>query len=377
MKPSLPETISFLPDVGPMEYFPYAEWRSALTYAGGKGGGSLHNYTHPAGDLQLREAIAGHLRVTRGIAAEASNIVLFSGSMQGIVLLVQLLVNKGDPVIIENPGYHGIHRAVQACGGMILPADVDASGIIPQDWKAQMLFVTPSRQYPTGVVLSLGRRRQLLAWAEKNAAVIVEDDYDSEFRWGGRPIEPLKALDSGNRVIYLGSFSKTMFAGLRLGYAVLPSSLVEPVVCAKALYDPFSTGVLEQRALAHFMSRGHYGRHLRRMTRIFGARYDILCSLMTKHVPELFTLVPSDAGLHIYAIWRQSPQQFTDFVSAAKARGVEFRDASLYELESSLPAACFGFAHLDENTLTEGVLRLVKAWKDVQKQSGQSIMNRE
>ncbi|WP_020429691.1 PLP-dependent aminotransferase family protein, partial [Paenibacillus riograndensis] len=205
-----------------MEHFPYAEWRSALKYAGGKSGGLLEGYCPPQGEEGLRRAIAAHLRVTRGIRAEAEHIVLFSGSMQGIVLLAQLLLEPGSPAVVEDPGFHGIRRAVEISGGELLLGRVDESGLVPQDWAARLLFVTPSRQFPTGAVLPLDRRRRLLEWARRQEALIVEDDYDSEFRWGGRPIEPLKALDHEERVIYIGSFSNSMFSGLRLGYAVLP-----------------------------------------------------------------------------------------------------------------------------------------------------------
>ncbi|WP_438347171.1 PLP-dependent aminotransferase family protein [Paenibacillus sp. FA6] len=365
-KPKLKGEISFLLEGMPIEYFPYDEWRSALAYAGGKGGGDLAVVARPEGDAELREAIAGHLRITRGIAVEASNVVLFSGSMQGIAILSQLLVNEGEPVVVEDPGYHGIRNAVQACGGTIVRGDVDAEGLIPEEWNARVLFVTPSRQFPTGAVLSLDRRRQILKWAQKQEGVIIEDDYDSEFRWGGRPIEPLKALDLEGRVIYVGSFSKTMFAGLRLGYAILPNALVESVVQAKALYDPISPGLLEQRALAYFMIHGHYKRHLRRMTRIYRMRHDRLCSLMSDHMSDIFCLIKGDAGLHIYANWQRSAEEYEAFKVAAKSRNVEFRDASAYRIIPGPLAACFGFAHLDDEQMVEGVNRLATAWQDMQ-----------
>jgi len=358
--------ISFLPESIPMEYFPYDTWRSALAYAGGKGGGDLEVPTLPEGDIQLREAIAGYLRVTRGITVAAANIVLFSGSMQGIAILSQLLVNEGERVVVENPGYFGIHKAVQACGGTLVRGDVDEEGLIPKDWDARVLFVTPSRHYPTGAVLSLERRRKILAWAQEREAIIIEDDYDSEFRFGGRPIEPLKALDRDGRVIYLGSFSKTMFAGLRLGYALIPNALIEPVVRAKAFYDPISPGLLEQRALAHFMIHGHYKRHLRRMTRIYSTRHDRFCTLISAHISEIFRFIPGDAGLHVYALWQRSAEEFEAFKEASKRRGVEFRDAQAYTIEPGPIAVCFGFAHLHDDQIIEGVNRLALAWQDVQ-----------
>lgn len=364
--PAVRAEISFINQPMEMTRFPYEEWRSALSYAGGRGGSNLEHRAPPEGDRQLREAIASHLRVTRGIMARPEDIVLFSGSMQAIVLLFQLLLNEGETAVVENPGFHGIHRAVKACGGTIIPAAVDRQGIQPQDWNSGILFVTPSRQYPTGAVLSLQRRRELLDWAQRHDAVIIEDDYDSEFRFGGRPIEPLKALDTRERVIYIGSFSQTMFSGLRLGYAVLPGGLVKAAVRAKALYDPMSPGVLEQRALARFMSKGGYMRHLRRLTRVYGSRHQRFMLLMKKKAGDIFELMPGDAGLHVYADWRKSCEEYKAFCKAANQRGVDFRDARMYRLDEGPPAACFGFAHLAEERIEEGVARLAAAWQDVQ-----------
>lgn len=346
--------------------FPYAEWRSALNFAGGKQGGLLDSYCPPQGDEGLRRAIAAHLRITRGIRAEAGQIVLFSGSMQGIVILTQLLLEQGSCAVVEDPGYHGIRRAVEISGGCLLPGRVDAEGLVPEDWAARLLFVTPSRQFPTGAVLPLERRRRLLEWARRHQAVIIEDDYDSEFRWGGRPIEPLKALDREERVVYVGSFSNSMFFGLRVGFAVLPSSLVAPVTAAKALYEPLPAGQLEQRALARFMGTGGYSRHLRRMTRVYGERARLLRTLLAARLGTVFEVLPGDAGLHLYARWLRTDAEFAAFRAAALGRGVDFRDAALYRIRPSGAAACFSFSHLDAAALEEGVNRLQLAWNDVQ-----------
>jgi len=348
-----------------MELFPYAEWRSAMTYAGGRGGEDMQRGADPAGDLGLRQALAAHLRVTRGIHTDPEQIVLFSGSMQGITLLFQLLLNEGEAAVLEDPCYSGIIRAAAACGAEVIPAEVDVHGIRLSDWDARLVLVTPSRQYPTGAVLTLERRRQLLDWAERHQAVILEDDYDSEFRFGGRPIEPLKTLDTRDRVIYIGSFSKTMFAGLRLGYAIVPQSLVDAVLRAKTLYEPLTTGLLEQRALARFMARGDYGRHLRRLTRIYGARHRHFCARMREKAGHLFSLMQGDSGLHVYAYWLQPPEAFAAFTAAAAARGVTFRDASGYRIQPGPPAAFFSYARWDERQLEEGVDRLAAAWEDI------------
>lgn len=358
-------------DGGPWEaLFPAAEWNSAMAWAArGKldaSSGEGADRADPAGEPELRAAIAAHLRRSRGIAAEAEHICLFNGSMQAITLLTQLLLGEGEPAVLENPCYYGIPRAVAACGGVAVPAALDGDGIVPRDWEARLLFVTPSRQFPTGAVLSRARRRELLAWAARRNAVIVEDDYDSEFRWGGRPLEPLKALDREERVVYVGSFSKTMFAALRVGYAVLPRALVRPVASAKALYEPVPPARLEQRALARFMRTGGYERHLRRMRRHYGAKQETFRRSLERELGELFHLRPADAGLLLYAEWCRTPEEYQAFRASAAAHGVRFRDAAIYRIAPGTPAACFVFSHLDEKTLVEGVNRMKAAWGDIQ-----------
>ena len=200
-------------------------------------------------------------------------------------------------------------------------------------------------------------------WASKRNAVIIEDDYDSEFRWGGRPIEPLKVLDREQRVIYVGSFSQTMVASFRLGYAVLPPGLVEPLLAAKALYEPVPPALLEQRALAKFMTRGGYLRHLRRLTRLYGERHDFFVREMELQLPEAFTMQLGDAGLHIYATWNGDVDSYQRFKKLAQEDGILFRDAERYRLTSGHPAACFAFAHLEKEEMTEGIRRMRLAWE--------------
>ncbi len=363
-------TISFKDAGPPAAGFPQAAWKSALAWAARERAAApaapgAAGAAEAAGDPELRAAIAAHLRRSRGIAAEAEQICLFQGSMQAIMLLTQLLLGEGEPAVLEDPCYHGISRAVAACGGVAVPAPVDGDGIIPRDWDARVLYVTPGRQFPTGAVLSPARRQELLAWAAKRNAVIVEDDYDTEFRWRGRPLEPLKALDREDRVVYIGSFSKTMFASLRIGYAVLPRGLVGPAVRAKALYEPVSPARLEQRALACFMRRGDYERHLRRMRRIYSAKHELFRQTLAEVIPELFGLRMAEAGLLVYADWKQSPPEYRAFREAARRRGVTFRDGELYRLTPGPPAACFSLSHLDDASLVEGVYRMGQAWKDI------------
>ncbi|MEW9700312.1 PLP-dependent aminotransferase family protein [Paenibacillus sp. SI8] len=318
------------------------------------------------GHYALREAIAKHLRRMRGIEARPERIVIVNGSMQAIALLTQVLVNEGDPVIMERPGYGGISRAVLAAGGVPVPGIVDGQGLVPQPWNARLLFVTPSRQFPTGAVLGLERRRQLLRWAAEQGAVIVEDDYDSEFRHRGRPIEPLKVLDQEGRVVYIGTFSKTMLQDLRIGYVVLPDALHAAFVAAKRLFEPHPSGLLEQRSLAAFMQSGGYERHLRRMRRVYASKFLLLQALLQERLSTLFEWVESDAGLHVFGWWRGDSRTYAGYAAACRKAGVVWSKAGSYGLPAGQEGACFGFAHLTDEEMRDGVARMWQVWKENQ-----------
>ncbi|WP_342427966.1 PLP-dependent aminotransferase family protein [Paenibacillus sp. FSL L8-0158] len=344
-------------------------WKSALTAAGKDlQKPSADETTAPvSGDEWLREAICHHVGRTRGITASPDQVVLCSGSMEVITLLSQLLIHEQDRIVLENPCYSGIYRAVTASGGQILAAEIDQHGIVPQDWNSKLLFVTPGRQFPTGAVLPLARRQHILQWAASKGAWIIEDDYDSEFRWAGRPIEPLKALDRAECVIYVGSFSKSMFSSLRLGFAILPVELAQALTAAKRLYDPLPPARLEQRALARFMMRGDYVRHVRRMTRIYRSRYDVF-QREIQQLNELFHWHQNDCGLHAYAIWKHESAQYHHLMQTARFYGVTWRDAADYQLTPGPPSACFIFAHLTEQQIIEGCNRLRQAWDSIKHQ---------
>ncbi|WP_211746488.1 PLP-dependent aminotransferase family protein [Paenibacillus sp. Marseille-Q4541] len=347
----------------PSTDFPYADWKKAVT--AGMRDEEIAG-SDPAGDYSLRVAIANHLGLSRGMAVEPELIVLFSGSMQGIALITQILLNEAERAVIENPGFTGFLQAVHVSGGEPVFAPVDEEGIIPADWDASLLYVTPSRHFPTGAVLPLSRRLEILSWAQKNNAVIIEDSYDSEFRFRGRPIEPLKVLDLEERVIYVGSFSKTMYPGFRLGYAVLPKGLIQAVLAAKTFYDPFPPGIYEQRGLAEWMSRGGYAKHVRKLTRIYGAKLNVFIEAMHEYTHDLFQLHVGDAGIKVYATWKQSRGDYVRFIEKCKQHQVYFTDSSRYEMTvGDTSAAYFGYVHLSNERIREGARRMADAWRDV------------
>ena len=290
-------------------------------------------------------------------------MILVNGSAQAITLLAQLLIDPGEPVVIEDPCYRGTRQAVETFGGRLLPSPVDEQGILVDDWPARLLFVTPSRQFPTGAVLSLKRRQELLHWAARRNAVIVEDDYDSEFRHGGRPIEPLKALDTADRVVYIGTFSKTLFKNIRLGYAVVPNWLRDPFLKARHLYEPQQTSILQQRALADFMNGGHYERHLRRMKRIYSQKHKLCDRELRAQLGQAFDFVESDAGLHICGWWKGSDEDYIAFRRACLQHGVRFVEAAPYWIAGNKKGALFGFAHLTEDEIRTGIARMAELLK--------------
>lgn len=350
------ERISFKPRGMGEQWFPWKSWKSAVTAEWRRRGPvQAEERDIAAGSPELRRAIAGRLRRERGIVCNAEDIVVTGGSMQAIALLAQLLLEPGQAAVVEDPGYSGTQHAVRASGAALIPAPVDRQGIIPEDWRARLLFVTPTRQFPTGAVLTYERRLMLLEWASRRGAWIVEDDYDSEFRWGGRPIEPLKSLDTQKRVIYIGSFSRTMRQEVRIGYAVLPPALRSSFLLAKQLYDPHPAGLTEQRALAYWMNEGEYDRHLRRSRRIFHRLQERL-RFEFRQFDHLFTVHPADAGLLLFAQWSGSPLEYDRFMAACRESGVSWGDGAVYAA-SPRPderTALFGFAHLDEEEIARG-----------------------
>jgi GntR family transcriptional regulator / MocR family aminotransferase len=252
----------------PVERFPFETWQRILTRKSRSAPVRMLDYASPAGSLDLRAAIAAHLRRSRAVQCEASQVIIVNGSQQALDLAARVLLERGDDAVIEDPNYQGARDAFLAAGARLHPVQVDNEGLIPSQLpkRARLAFVTPSHQFPTGTILSLGRRMALLDWAKRTGAVVIEDDYDGEFRYEGRPVESMQGLDRDGRVIYVGTFSRTIFPALRIGYLIAPTTLVKALTAAKWLCDRH-TATLEQETLAEFIATGAYERHLRRSRR--------------------------------------------------------------------------------------------------------------
>ncbi|MBA2897623.1 GntR family transcriptional regulator/MocR family aminotransferase [Nonomuraea soli] len=306
-----------LPDA---RLFPYQTWRRLITRELRTSAVRAGIVGEPAGHQGLREAIARHVGVSRAVRADPADIVVTNGSQQALDLIVRVLLRPGDRVAIENPGYP-LHRNLLATSGMnVAPVPVDAEGLVvealPDDCR--LVIVTPSHQLPLGVRMSLPRRLALLAWAAAHDAAIVEDDYDSEFRFAGPPLETLHALDRSGRVIYLGTFSKVMLITLRLGFCVVPAELRQAMRAAKHLADWF-TPVPVQAALAGFIDEGLLAQHIRRMHKIYGERHRRIAAAIHRDFTPWLEPIPSAAGLHQTA-WLRSGAADELFPAILEAR---------------------------------------------------------
>ena len=328
-------------------------------------------YGDPAGDGRLRGLIAAYLRSSRGLQCSAEQIVITSGAQQAISLCAQLLVEPGDSVAVENPGYRAAGHAFALAGGRLHGVAVDGEGIDCQALNAlgdcRVAYVTPSHQYPLGVVMSLARRLELLAWAQRTGGWVVEDDYDGEYRYSGAPLSPLAALDRSGRVLYVGTFGKVAFPALRLGYLVLPAALVDAFAQRRAV-DMRHSEVSTQAVMAEFMAAGHFQRHIRRMRRAALSRRNTLLAGWPGDLPGLGPLPNVAAGLHL-TVRLDSVAREQQLLAQALAAGVEVNGLSNYWLADSITpldqraGLVLGFAAVPEAAITQALARLRVAWQ--------------
>lgn len=293
----------FLPGVPALAEFPHRQWWSGLVPRMETVDSDFLHYPDPVGYEPLRAAIAAQLRASRGVRCSADHVVITTGSQQALGLLARLLLDPDDSVWIEDPGYIGARRALQAAGARLVPVPVDDEGIeittgMAREPNPSIVYVTPSHQFPMGVTMSEARRRQFLEWSEGRDAWIVEDDYDGEYRFEDRPLPALQGLGANGRVIYVGTLSKILFPALRLGYVVLPPSLVEPFVAVRTALEEAPSPVL-QLAAAEFMMGGDFNRHLRRMRALYEERRDALLTALERGCGDLVEPKPAGAGMHV------------------------------------------------------------------------------
>src|SRR5215469_5054364 len=311
----------------------------------------------------LREAIADYLRTSRGVRCDVEQVEIVSGVQEALDLTVRLFLNPGDRLCMENPGYVGASHVFEAIGAKVVPAPVDDEGIVLDNRSvrgARLIYVTPGHQFPLGITMGLARRLHLLELAEKSDALIFEDDYDSEYRYSGRPMPALQGLDRAGRVLYAGTFSKTLFPSIRLGYMVVPTDLISVFRSAKAVTNRHAP-VLDQAVLCDFISEGHLGRHLRRMREVYSERLSVFLENARQKLGGLLEVSNIEAGLQTVG-WLGDGIDEEAAVKAAAARQVEVIPLSWYDRgQPKRKGLQLGFAACTPNEIRRGVRELAIA----------------
>ena len=351
----------FVGGVTEKRLFPFYVWRRCVAHALRQQARGRGGYHDPAGDQALRLAISRYLAFSRAVVCAWADIVVTQGAQQAIDLIARVLVRPGDTVAIEDPGYPPARIALQALGANVVPVPVDAEGLVVDALPrhAKLVYVTPSHQFPLGMPMSLARRAQLLDWAQRHDALIIEDDYDSEFRFDGRPMESLKSLDAAGCVAYVGTFSKTIFPELRIGYVVPPASLVTPLRHAKQVADWHSESLM-QAALAKFMLDGDFAKYLRRMHKEYAARRNALLRHLRGPLAQWLAPVPSAAGIHMAAQVR-APLPEAELVKLAEGVGVGlYGTARMHVARPPQPGLLIGYGHVNVAEIDAGLGKLAE-----------------
>lgn len=342
--------------------FPFNVWEKIAMRVYRQSRYKISGYGEAAGYLPLREAVAAHFAASRGVNCDVEQIFITNGAQQALDLIARVLIEAGEKVWIEDPCYQEARGIFSAVGAHIIPVEIDAEGFNLEnaerkDAGAKMVYITPSHQYPTGATMSLARRLQLLEWARKNDSWIIEDDYNSEFRYAGRPLASLQNLDNTGRVIYVGTFSKTIFPALRLGCMIVPRNLVEIFAAARNLCDTHSP-IFEQAILANFIAEGHFARHLRRMRTLYEKRQNVLVEEAEKHLKGLMKVTKAQSGMHLIG-WLS--EEFDEITVAGKAieNGLNLMPLSAYCVETKLPAGLIlGYTGFEETQIKDGIKKL-------------------
>jgi GntR family transcriptional regulator/MocR family aminotransferase len=349
--------------------FPSKTWRRLILKNLSNREGNLTEYGEPAGLPALCTAIANHLASARGIKAKPEQIIIVSGIQEALNIVARLFIEKGTQVAMENPCYQGAAFAFESYGADLLPVQVDENGIRIRDLinhRASLLYVTPSHQYPTGCTLSLDRRIRLLEWAWNNGSYIIEDDYDSDFRYDGPPLTALAGLDQRGCVIYMGTFSKSIGAGLRVGYVVLPPELYEPAIAVKTLLNN-GHAWLDQAVLADFIASESYIRHLRQIRRIYMGARNCLVDALTGAFGRV-NLSGLDGGMHV--MWHL-PDHFPPAMNLKEI--AQDKGVGIYTLAGGGAGYDFGggpytnrcvmlgYSSLREDEIKEGINRIAEA----------------
>jgi GntR family transcriptional regulator/MocR family aminotransferase len=356
---------AFQPGLPAVDLFPRDVWARLLARRARLPARGNLGYAHATGLPSLREAIAAYLGPARGVTCDPSQVIIVAGSQAGLDLSCRLLLDAGDPAWIEDPGYLGARGALLAAGARLVPVPIDGEGIdvdagARTSGDARLVYVTPSHQFPLGVTMSLARRLTLLAWAARAGAWVLEDDFDSEFRYAGRPVAAMQGLDAAGRVVYLGTFSKTMFPALRAGYLVVPAALVDAFTVAVRLTGHQVAADL-QAALADFIVDGHFAAHVRRMRALYASRQDRLVRALRRRLDGILSVDARDGGMQVAGMLAAGADDVAASL-AASAEDVIAPPLSLYHVSAPVRRGLhLGYAGVPEREISAGVDRLARA----------------
>lgn len=327
----------------------------------------LINETHPLGYTPLREAIADYLGAAHGMNVNSQQVVITAGTQQATELLARVLINPGDTAAFEEPGYTPAMASCKFYGASTVSVPVDAEGINVSALKAvtgriKFVYVTPANHFPLGMTLSETRRKDIIQWARDNDALIIEDDYNGEYRYRGRPLSSIYRMSGGDHCIYTGSFSKLLFPSLRLGYMIVPESMLKSLTTARWLLDRHSPP-LTQAVLADFINQGHFARHLRRMRALYSRRHDAAVEFADRYLSGIMTVPPLNGGLHLVG-WLNDQVNEADLMSAAQQAGIELVSNSVFSTGiTDRKSVLIGFAPFSEKEMETAFRNLKSAYR--------------
>jgi GntR family transcriptional regulator/MocR family aminotransferase len=361
---SVPRPSAFLAGLPALDAFPLAQWRRLAARRWRASGTAILGYQPSLGYLPLREATARYLATARGVDCRADQVMIASSSMQAVDVLARVLLERGDVAWIEDPGFPNLRAVLAMAGARIAPVPVDAQGLDVAHGArhappASLVYITPSCQYPTGVTLALPRRLALIRHVQTNGAWIVEDDYQSEFTYAGRPTAALASLDRGGRTLYLGTFTNAVFPSLRLAYLVLPPPLVPVFEAVRRQLDDHTHGFM-QAVLADFIDGGHFSAHMRRMRALYQARRDALVAACARELPSYATLGPAASGMNV-ALHLPLRLPDRDVVAEAAGEGLRLLPLSRYAVVARRAnGLLLGYTALSERQIGAGIARLAR-----------------
>jgi len=343
-----------LPDISA---FPFPIWRQLSARALRELSKAPAAYSDPQGRLNLRATITAHVSFARAVACTEDDIVITGGTQQAFDLLARILVTPGQTTVaVEDPGYAPMRAAFTASGATIVTVPVDSEGLVVEQLpvETRVICVTPTHQFPLGYTMSARRRSALLDFAQKHSAVIIEDDYDSEFRYGGRPLDALQTLDRNGLVFYIGTFSKCLFPSMRLGFVVSPPWAKPALVAARKLSD-WHSPIIEQDTLAAFIAEGHLARYIRKMRKVYGERRSLLIAAISRHCSDLLLPVSAESGLHLTALVTGTVQA-TEIAARASEIGIGIYPLSRYPMAGEKTnGLVFGFGMIKGDQIDEAI----------------------